>query len=107
MSYYVKVFKLNPFDWWAGYDLASVKSAYLAESGMAEEESSDEEEEVPEDAMKTVRLYPNPYADESSTFQEELNRMVDEGQKFPCSFAGRYTTGSTSSHSAVTMEDRI
>jgi hypothetical protein len=104
MSYYVKVFKLNPFDWWAGYDLASVKSAYLVESGVAKKEAFDEEE-LPQDAMKTVRIYPNPYAKESSTFQEELNRMVDEGQKFPCYFAGRYTTGSTSSHSARTSED--
>jgi hypothetical protein len=24
MPHNVKVFRLNPFDWWAGYDLASV-----------------------------------------------------------------------------------
>jgi hypothetical protein len=85
----VKVFKLNPFDWWAGYDLASVQLAYLAESGRAKEEAFDEEEELPQDAMETVRIYQNLYAKESSTFQEELARMVAEGQVFPCHFAGR------------------
>jgi hypothetical protein len=77
----VKVFRLNQSDLCAGYDLASVKSAYLAESGMANGEAFDEEEEVPQDAMKTVRIYPNLYAKESSTFQEELARMVAEGVK--------------------------
>ena len=89
MSHKVKVFKLTLVDWWAGYDLASVKSAFLAESGMAKEEAFDEEEELPPDAMETVRIYPNRYAKESSTFQEELARMVAEGKQFPCYFAGR------------------
>jgi hypothetical protein len=89
MPHNVKVFRVNLFDWWAGYDLGSVKSAYLAKSGMAKEEPFDEEEELPRDAMETVRIHPNPYAKESSTFQEELARMVVEGQVFPCYFAGR------------------
>ena len=91
MPHTLKVFRLNLFEWWAGYDLATVKSAYLAESGMAKEEAFDEMEELPQDAMKTLRIYPNPYAKESSSFQEELARMVAEGQVFPCSFAGRFT----------------
>ena len=89
MPQIVKVFRLSLFDWWAGYDLATVKSAYLAASGMAKQEAFDEEEELPPDAMETVRIYPNLYAKESSTFQEELARMVVEGKQFPCYFAGR------------------
>jgi hypothetical protein len=89
MPHDVKVFRLNLFAWWAGYDLASVKSAYLAESGMAKEEAFDEEEELPREAMESVRIYPNLYAKESITFQEELARMVAEGHEFPCYFAGR------------------
>jgi len=89
MPHNVKIFRLNPFDWWAGYDLASVKSAYLLETGVAKEEAFDEQEEVPQEAMKTLRIYTTPYAKESSTFQEELARMVAEGQVFPCYFAGR------------------
>ena len=88
MPQIVKVFRLSLFEWWAGYDLATVKSAYLAASGMAKQEAFDEEEELPPDAMETVRIYPNLYAKESSTFQEELARMVAEGQEFPCYFAG-------------------
>jgi hypothetical protein len=52
----VKSFRLNLFPWWAGNDLASVKSAYLAESGMAKEEAFEEEEEFPKDAMETARI---------------------------------------------------
>ena len=89
MPHNVKVFRLNLSDWWAGYDLASVKSAYLAESGLAKEEAFGEEEELPQGALDTVRIYPNRYAKESSTFQQELARMVAEGQEFPCYFAGR------------------
>jgi hypothetical protein len=103
MPHNVKVFRFNLFDWWAGYDLASVRSAYLVETGITKKEAFDEEE-LPQDAMNTVRIYSNPYAKESSTFQEELTRMVNEGQKFPCYFAGRYTIGSASSHSAATTE---
>ena len=108
MQQNVKVFRLNLFDWWAGYDLASVKSAYLLETGVAKEEAFDEEEELPQDAMKTLRIYPNPYAKESSTFQEELARMVAEGQVFPCGFAGRYADQMRSPNIAVeVIEPRV
>jgi hypothetical protein len=103
MPHNVKVFRVNLFDWWAGYDLASVKSAYLVESRVAKEEAFDEEE-LPQDAMNTLRIYANPYAKESTTFEEELTRMVDEGQVFPCYFAGRYTFGSACSHSDAKSE---
>ena len=86
---HVKIFRLNPFDWWAGYDLTSVKLAYLRETGLAKEAAFDEEEELPQEAMKTLRIYPNLYAKESRTFQEELDLMVDQGQEFPCYFASR------------------
>jgi hypothetical protein len=91
MANKVKVFRLNLFDWWAGYDLTSVKLAYLVETGVAKDDAFDEEEELPQEAMRTMRIYPNPYAKESSTFQEELARMVADGHEFPCYFAGRYT----------------
>jgi hypothetical protein len=57
---------------------------------VASEEAFDEEEELPREAMKTLRIYPNPYSRESRTFQAELARMVAEGQEFPCHFAIRY-----------------
>lgn len=85
----VKIFRLNPFDWWAGYDLKSVKLAYLRETGAVKEAFYDEEELAPE-TMKTLRVYPNPYAKESRTFQDELARMLARGQEFPCYFASRH-----------------
>ena len=87
----LKIFRLNPFDWWAGYDLKSVKLAYLRETGAAKE-AFYEEEELAQGAMQTLRVYPNPYAKESRTFQEELARMVARGQEFPCYFASRHFT---------------
>jgi hypothetical protein len=103
MPHNVKVFRFNCFDWWAGYDLASVKLAYLAEPGSTKKEAFDEEE-LPPDAMNTVRIYPNPFAKESITFQQELSRMVEEGQQFPCYFASWHSTDKASSISA-TIED--
>ena len=91
IPYRVKIFRLNPFDWWAGYDLKSVKLAYLRETGAAKE-AFYEEEELAQGAMQTLRVYPNPYAKESRTFQEELARMVARGQEFPCHFASRYVS---------------
>jgi hypothetical protein len=91
MPQIVKVFRINPLDWWAGYDFASVKSAYRVATGSAMEEGIDEEEGLPQDAMRTLRIYPNAYAKESRSFQEELVRMVADGKGFPRYFAGRYT----------------
>ncbi len=90
MQHNVKVFRLNSFDWWAGYDPISVKLAYLGKTGLAQEESFDGPEELPKEGMKTLRIYSNPYAKESRSFQEELDRMVATGQEFPCHFASRY-----------------
>jgi hypothetical protein len=89
MPHNVKVFRLNLLDYWVGYHIASVMSAHLVEDGLAKEEAYDEGEELPQDAMKMMRVYPNPRAKESSAFQEELARMVDEGREFACYFAGR------------------
>jgi hypothetical protein len=87
----VKLFRLNPFDWWAGYDLTSVRLAYLRETG-AVKEAFEEVEELPQEAMKTLRIYANPYAKESITFQEELAWMLARGQEFPCYFASRFAS---------------
>ena len=103
MKHNVKVFRFNLFDWWAGYDLASAKSVYFLESGVAKEGGFDEEE-LPQEAMNIVRIYPNAHAKESRTFEQELTRLVDEGQEFPCYFAGRYNDGGADSHVAAKWE---
>jgi hypothetical protein len=48
-----------------------------------------EEEELPQEAMNTLRIYPNLYVKESGAFQEQLARMVDQGQEFRCYLASR------------------
>jgi hypothetical protein len=57
----VSIFRLNLFDWWTCDNLASVTLAYLAESGMAKEDAFDEEQELPQTAMKTVRINGGPW----------------------------------------------
>jgi|SRR5579863_2656276 len=87
----LKIFRLSPSEWWAGYDLASIRLAYLRETS-AENEALDEVEELPQGALKTLRIYPNPHARHSRTFEEELAEMAARGQEFPCQFASRYTS---------------
>jgi hypothetical protein len=59
MPHDVKVFRFNLFDWWGAYDLASVKSAYLLQTGVAKEEAfdEDEKEEVQQVAMKKLSIW--------------------------------------------------
>jgi hypothetical protein len=87
----LKIFRLSPFELWAGYDLASIRLAYLRQTS-AEKVALDEVEELPQGAMKTLRIYPNPHAKHSSTFEEELSEMAARGQEFPCHFASRYAS---------------
>ena len=66
---------------WPDYDLVSVKSAYRVETGVATDEEGCVEEELPQDAMNTVRIHPNPYTKESSAFQEESNLLICSSKK--------------------------
>jgi hypothetical protein len=56
----------------------------------AEKEAIDEVEELPQGAMKMLRIYPNPHTKHSKTLEEELADTVARGQGFPCNFASRY-----------------
>jgi len=67
-----EIFRLNPLEWWAGYDLTSVRSAYLGETRVANEEAFDEEEELPREAMNTLRIYSNPYRENREPFKQNL-----------------------------------
>lgn len=83
------VFKLNDFEWWAGYDLESVKAKYLEVTGVPEGDAFDEPYELDADALTKLIFRQDPYDThpETRTFREELELMIRSGQEFPCPFA--------------------
>lgn len=88
-----KVFQLNHCDWWAGYDLESVKTAYLAEMEFDESEMKNPHEvsDLDMERLKFVDGDDPINADGTlggtQSFREQLNIMVARGQQFPCYFA--------------------
>jgi hypothetical protein len=97
MSKQVKVFQLNDFDWWAGYDLESVKAAYLADMGLKPTDHPDDledqfdnpheltEEEL--DRFKFIYVDREEGDPEEAPFRERLNEVIALGHEFPCFFA--------------------
>lgn len=88
----LKVFRLNEFDWWAGYDLESVNAAYLKECGY--EDSPDEALENPHELSDAdLDRFTFIYVDreegdpEQSTFRERLKVLAALNAEVPCFFA--------------------
>jgi len=82
----MKVFSMNDYDWMAGETLESCKADYLKNYGGDEhdEDFADTYELTPED-MQHYKI-----ADEDGTvrtFQEQLDKMIAEGDDFPQFFA--------------------
>jgi hypothetical protein len=87
----VRVFKLNDYEWWAGYDLDSIRVDYLKQTGVHpdSELGFDGPQEIPEDAMLTLRYYYDESdLSKSRSFREELDLLIANGQNFPCFFGG-------------------
>lgn len=89
----LKVFALNDYEWWAGYDLKSVKKTYLKEMMMTEDEAFDDPRELTEEEMskftiKIIKEEELTYAKAGKyTFAEFLELMIKNKEKFPCMFA--------------------
>lgn len=84
----IKVFAINDCEWWAGHDVESVKSAFIA-AGYGDESSFDDPREVLNPEMRTL-TFVDDLSDErsaKSTFQEHLDLMVAQGRECPCFFA--------------------
>jgi hypothetical protein len=87
------VFQLNEFDWWAGYDLESVKSAFLYETGF-DEGQLDNPHEVADLDMERLKFVDgdDPINADGTpggtrSFREQLDLMIARGEQFPCFFA--------------------
>jgi hypothetical protein len=96
-----KVFQMNDCDWWAGYDLVSVETAYVSEMGYDDDAIGlalarvdgilDEASELSEGEMDRL-IFIHDEGDperphDKCTFGERLAEMVAEGMAFPCCFA--------------------
>jgi hypothetical protein len=100
----VKIFQLNDWDWWAGYDLESVKAAYLKELGFTDpwdiENAFDDPHELSDEELDRLKFVDgdDPINEDGTpggtrTFREQLNRIIAERDAsldaayFPCFFA--------------------
>ncbi len=88
----VKVFQLNSCEWFAGYDLESVKREYLDQIGMdaPEDGTFENPHELSDAEMDTLKYKEDPSdsGGETITFREQLARVVASEPDFPVYFAG-------------------
>lgn len=87
----MKIFSMNDCDWMAAETLEEAKAEYLATvwSGIVDEGTFDDPGEVPADKMQTMKFRreedePGPRV---CSFQDELDRLIANGAKFPRFFA--------------------
>lgn len=83
----VKVFKLNDYEWYAGYDLESCIKCAIKMTGMTEEEVVDDPFEETQESLDLLVFYDED-DDEKRSFSEELELRIERGEKFPDFFAG-------------------
>jgi len=88
----VKIFKLNDYEWWAGFTLEETIQAAMKECMLTREEVADNPRELTEmDLNRLIFTDCEEKDDEGEyktrTFRQQLNREIVNGQKFPCIFA--------------------
>lgn len=81
----IKVFRLTECDWWAGEDIESASDSFVVQTGCDVDEYA---RELTEHEMNSfVFMDELPDRGERRTFAEQLQRMIDRGDPFPCFFA--------------------
>lgn len=87
----MKVFKVNDYEWWAGADLDSIRTAYEQHTGIAadSDEGFDNPRELSDEELqkKTIHFDEGEQPDHS-TFKEYLDELIAKSHEFPCYFAG-------------------
>jgi hypothetical protein len=86
----IKVLSMNDYDWMAGETLEACKVEYIEHYGgdVWEDENEDQFEGARE--LTTADMQHYKFADDDGevrTFQEQLDKMIAEGDKFPQFFA--------------------
>jgi len=83
----VKVFKLNDYEWYAGYDLESCIELAMQMTGMSREEVIDDPFEETQERLDTLIFY-DEENDEKRSFSEELRIIIESEEQLPTFFAG-------------------
>lgn len=90
----VKIFQLNPSDWWAGYDLESVIAAFKLEMDLDDSEIKDPHEITDLDMQRLKFADGDDPINADGTlggtlsFRDALNHMIAlDPNQFPCFFA--------------------
>jgi hypothetical protein len=86
----VRVWKLDDYDWWAGYSLESVIAAARAECGQECYEDAETDAMEMDDADMQRYTFNDPDSEpgkQKLTFAAELQRRIDAGEQFPQFFA--------------------
>lgn len=83
----IKVFAMNDCDWMAGETVEDCLREYKANySGDYDGDDPLEPEELDDEEMNTLR-FTNDEIDKKWSFREQLNWMIERGEKFPTFFA--------------------
>jgi hypothetical protein len=91
----VFVFRLNHWDWWAGYDLQSVKAAYARsrDFDLAVDSAAGlfhDPHPLTEAELAATRFFHDlaaPSESEVVSFRDRLDELINENTEFPCFFA--------------------
>lgn len=90
----MKIFEMNDCEWYAGESVEDCIEAFVKDNGEELEfweECRDEgyPKLLSEKEMQDLNFLEDPYDSEcpKRSFKDELNRMIERGDKFPCFFA--------------------
>jgi hypothetical protein len=83
----IKIFEMNDCDWMAAATLEEAVAEYKTHYGGDDYESG-EPHQLTEEAMNRLMFHDTDVSPAIwRTFRAQLDKMVTEGQKFPCIFA--------------------
>jgi len=91
----IKIFRLNDYEWYAGETLQECidwlmkATKYDKDSDLhfGEDDFVDDPSELTEEQMNTLMFYDED-TDTKMTFRQRLDKLIAEGETFPCPFAG-------------------
>jgi hypothetical protein len=86
----IKVFRVNDYEWWAGADLESIRTAYKDHTGIDpdSDEGFDSPREITEAGMSKIVICDDGPEKIEQTFRQYLDEMIALNKPFPCFFAG-------------------
>ncbi len=84
----IKVYKLNDYEWYAGESMQECIDWVVKNFG----DEDNKEDIISEDAHEVLEAQMNTliFVDDDGnkmTFKQQLDKMIESGEKFPCPFA--------------------